>query len=78
MSALDFSDNISEQYGVEEEGLVGDDNSAVVIPENPFGLTDQEMQQLQEEINPLTTSQNHGIELYEETVEYLYRLHTTQ
>jgi len=32
------------------EGLAGDnDNSAVVIPDNPFGLTDQQMQQLQDE-----------------------------
>ena len=79
MTALYFFDDInSDQYGVEEEGLVSNDENNVVIPENPFGLTDQQMHQLQEEVNPLAASQNHGIELYEATVEFIYNLYNTQ
>ena len=80
ITALNFFDSINnDQYGVEEEGLVGnDENNAVVIPENPFGLIDQQMHQLQQQVNPLAASQNHGIELYEATVELIYNLYNTQ
>ena len=81
ITALDFFDNISsDQYGVEEEGLVGNSitENNVIIPENPFGLTNQQIHQLEEEINPLEASQNHGIELYEATVEFIYNLYNSQ
>ena len=77
MTALDFFDNISsDQYGVEEEGLVGNSitGNNLIIPENPFSLTNQQIHQLEKEINPLEASQNHGIELYEATVEFIYNL----
>lgn len=75
-TALDYYDSInSDQYGVDEQGLVAsDETDAVVIPENPFGLTEQQMHQLQQQVNPLAPSQNHGIELYESTVEFIYNL----
>ena len=71
MIVLDFFENIhNEDDGIEEEGLTGDDN-AVVIPENQFGLTELEFHQLQAHVNPLAESQNHGIELYERTLEFI-------
>ena len=82
MTALDFFDNVdSDQYGFEEEGLVGNDeleDNAVVVPENPFGLTDQQLLQLQEVVNPMASSQNYGIDLYEVTVEFIYNLYNIQ
>lgn len=72
ITALDFFENVhSEDYGVEEEGLAGDNDNAVVIPKNQFGLTEEELHQLQRLVDPLIESQNHGIELYERTLEFI-------
>ena len=73
MTAFDYYDSINcIQYGVEEQGLsVGDTNNSVIIPDNSFSLTEKQLHQL---IDPLISSQNHGIELYEATVEFIYNL----
>lgn len=74
MVALDFFDNInSDYYGVDEQGLARDDD-AVVIPENEFGLTYEQLQQLQQHVNPLADSDNYGIELYEQIIEFIINL----
>lgn len=74
MTAFDYYDHIScIQYGVEEQGIsVSDASNSVIIPDNPFSLTEEQLQQLHQLIDPLTSSQNHGIELYEATVELIY------
>ena len=76
MVALDFFDNIqSNNYGVVEEGLAVDDNDdAIVVPENELELSDEQFQLLQQRVDPLATSDNHGIELYERTVEFIINL----
>ena len=75
MVALDFFDNVnSDYYGVDEEGLAANEDDAVVVPENGFNLTDEQFQQLQQSVNPLADSDNHGIELYEETIEFIVNL----
>jgi len=75
MTVLDFFENVGdEQYGVEEEELVADEeNSTVVIPENQFQWTNEQLL-LQQQINPLAESENHAIELYERTLEYIMSL----
>jgi len=77
MTAFDYYDRIScIQYGVEEQGIsVSDASNSVIIPDNPFSLTEEQLQQLHQLIDPLTSSQNHGIELYEATVELIYNLY---
>ena len=71
--ALDFFEHIqTDSYGIDEEGLALDeDPDAVVIPENTFVLTDEQYQQLQQNVNPLIESDNHGIELYEQTIQFI-------
>ena len=54
------------------------EDNAVVVPKNPFGLTDQELLQLQEVVNPMDSSQNHGIDLYKATVEFFCNLYNIQ
>lgn len=76
MVALDFFDNVnSDYYGVDEEGLAGDDDDdTVVVPENEFGLTNEQFQQLRQHVNPLADSDNYGIELYEQTIQFILNL----
>ena len=74
MVAVDFFDNVQiDSYGIDEEGLaIDDDDDAIVIPENTFGLTEEQFLQLQ--VNPLDASENHGIELYEHTIQFIINL----
>lgn len=51
-----------------------DQEDAVTVPELSFQLIDEHVQQLQEVINPLGESFNHGIELYEQTLLYIHSL----
>ena len=75
MVAVDFFDNVQiDSYGVDEEGLAIDDDGAIVIPENTFGLTEEQFLELQQQVNPLDASENHGIELYEHTIEFIINL----
>jgi len=76
MVAFDFLDNIqSQNYGVVEEGLAVDDSDeTVVVPENRLALSNEQFQLLQQRIDSLTDSDNFGIELYEQTVEFIINL----
>ena len=76
MVAVDFFDNVQiDSYGVDEEGLaIDDDDGAIVIPENTFGLTEEQFLELQQQVNPLDASENHGIELYEHTFQFIINL----
>ena len=68
MVALEFFDNIqSNNYGVVEGGLAVDDNDddVVVVPENDLQLSDEQFLLLQQHVDPLASSDNHDIELYE-------------
>ena len=61
----------NEQYGVEEDGLPGDDSeSKVIIAKIGLSLTREHFQLLQQDVNPLDESKNHGIELYERILHY--------
>ena len=72
ITALDFFENIdSEHYGIEEEGLSTSEDDSIVIPENPFQLSDDQLHEMQQLIDPLAESQNHGLELYERTLQYI-------
>ena len=73
LTALDFFETVDFYYGIEEEGLAVDEGSdEVLVPECRFGLTDEHLEQLQQEVNPLAESQNYGIELYERTLYFVH------
>ena len=63
-------ESINENYGVDEAGLNGSDEE-IVFPESRVALTAQEEERLLASINPLADSDNYGIEIYEQTLEYL-------
>ena len=58
-----------EVYGVEEVGIVGSDNE-IAIPDSQVVLTMQQERMLQRTINPLSESENYGMELYEQTLDF--------
>ena len=73
LTALDFFDRVSDNYDVEEGGLSGYDGSnGVTISKVGFTLANKHLQLLQQNVNPLDDSSNHGIELYERTLHSIY------
>ena len=60
-------------YGTEENGLVpqDDDDEGVEVPECQFFLSDEHLSQLRETVDPLQSSENYGIELYEQTIGFV-------
>ena len=72
LTALDFFDRVSDNYGVEEDSLPGDDSSdGTTIPEVSFTLANEHLQLIQQNVNPLDDS---GIELYERTLHSIYNI----
>ena len=73
LTAMDFFDIVDESYGVDEEGLVPpeDDDEGVEIPRNTIELSEQQLTELTETIDPLGDSDDYGISIYVRTVQYL-------
>ena len=67
LTAMEFFDNIADTYGEEEEGLAveDDDNSeeGVTVPPPAINVSDDQMQLLREQINPLQHCEDFGINL---------------
>lgn len=74
--ATDFLETVNDQYGVTEEGLSTDD-TAVVIPVNTFDLREDHFQELKRLIDPLSDSNNYGLDLYLECLDF-YELMNSQ
>jgi len=75
MATVDFFETVEDNYGVEENGLLGvDDYSGVEVPEVQFELTAEQLANMQQRVNPLRGSDNYGIDLYEETLHFLSNL----
>ena len=68
--ALDFSEQIDDGYGIEEEGLVPDE-SQVDVPESIFEISDVQYEQLCQQVHPLSPSENYGIDIYEQALQFI-------
>ena len=71
LAALDFFDEVSGIYGVDEEGVGSHDEEGVVIPSVDFQLTEEQFQELQRTVYPLSNSEDFGIDLYVRTLEFI-------
>lgn len=69
--ALDFFETVDDGYGIDEELLVHDESSEVIVPEGRFSLTTDHLHQLQQQVDPLEESENLGIELYERALAFI-------
>ncbi len=72
LTALDFLDAVDESYGSDETFPgIDDGNEGIVIPETRIHVSDRLMQQLQQEVDPLSISDNNAIELYQRALQIL-------
>ena len=66
LSALDFFDRVMDNYGIEEDGVTPyDDDEGVEVPRCQLDLSEDQLEELKETVDPLSDSDNFGIELYE-------------
>ena len=62
--ALDFTE-IDSSYGIDEVGLISEE-SHVNVPESSIIIPTRDYEHLCQQVNPLASSENYGIELYED------------
>ena len=73
MIALDFLENVNDHYGVDSGHLTvdHDDGENLIVPPINIQLTQQQITSLQQTINPLATSENYGVEIYQQALNCL-------
>ncbi len=64
LTALDFSEQVSDDYGVDEQGIPMA-SSTVNVRESQFALLDEHYDFLRQQVNPMASSENYGIDLYQ-------------
>ena len=70
--ALDFFDHIGGEYGVSyNDPTPAEEPNSITVPEGRFSIPTHELSRLQEQVNPLSESENYGIDLYLSTIECL-------
>lgn len=67
----DFFAQVDDTYGVEEDGLAGNDDIGIAIPQISIQLSDEQKRELQATINPLADCDDYGISLYLQTLHLL-------
>ena len=71
LTALDFFNEVDHYYGIDEEGPeASDEEGTVVVPELNIQLSPTDYQRLRDHVDPLSPSENYGIDLYEQTVQF--------
>ena len=60
-TALDFYEQVNENYGIDEEGMGTQDDEGVSIPHSTISLSEEQNSQLHQQINPMTDDRNFGI-----------------
>ena len=69
--ANDFFEEVDDAYGIDEDGPEPTENGNVAIPRVNFQLSPLSTEQLHLLINPLQASESYGIDLYEQTVNFV-------
>ena len=74
LTALDFFETVDDSYGIDVEGPIPLDEDDVVVPEVSFHLNGEDFVRLQQVVDPLDTSEDYGIDLYQRTLEFTRNL----
>ena len=70
VDAFDYAEAVDSNYGLDPDITVIP-NEAVVVPENPIKFSESDIQALKIAIDPLGVSDNHGIDIYEQTLQLI-------
>lgn len=69
--ALDFLDEVPDGYGIDEDGVSVDESEGVQVPRNALEISESQLEQLRQSINPLGQCQDYGISIYLQTIQFL-------
>ena len=70
---VDFFDRVEDDYGVQEDGITPyEDEEGVEVPPCRLNLSVNQLQELKETIDPLSDSDDFGIDIYERVVAHLH------
>lgn len=69
LAALDFFDRVLDNYGVEEDGSTPYDDEGVEVPPCRISLPRDQLEELVETIDPLSESDDFGIDIYERVLQ---------
>ena len=74
--ALDFFDNVDEDYGTDPDGPIPaeEEETGVSVPQTSLTFSDSGMAILQQNIDPFDATENYGMDLYEQTLQYITSL----
>lgn len=71
--AVDFFDSDFEVYDSSSENYdPGDENEGIVVPSTTLNLSEEELEELRATVDPLSQSDDYGISLYQETLQFLH------
>ena len=76
LTALDFFDMVDSTYGLDNDAPVPspDCDSGEEVSECSYSIRDEDLTLLKQTIDPLRQSDDYGMDLYEETLNFLERL----
>ena len=70
VDAFDYAEAVYSNYGLDPDITVIP-NKAVVVPENPIKFSESNIQALKIAIDPLGVSDDHVIDIYEQTLQLI-------
>ena len=70
-TAMDFFNQVDSNYGEDETEYEIEQNENVVIPPVNSPLSEEDFDRLQNQINPLAVSNNHGIDIYTQVINFV-------
>lgn len=77
-TALDFFDSALYSQGIESGGSTPNDEqdteNAIVVPVTRLDMTEEDTGELTATINPMSQSEDYGVELYQETLHFIHSL----
>ena len=72
LAALDFFEEVDENYGIEEAGLPNNDCSETVnVSPVKFQLSEVYFRHLTATVKPLANNDNFGIDIFQQVMQYI-------
>ncbi len=77
LQGLDFFQEVDDVYGIDLEGPVPTiDREHVEVPQTTLRFSDGDIADLKRTVDPCATSDDHGMDLYEQTLQFISNLST--
>ena len=69
--ALYFFHSADDMYGIDPDGPIPVAEESISVPQSTLRFSDTDKQSFQQHFDPLGVSDNYGIDLYEQTIQFI-------